>query len=387
MESQNKIFVAVVAAVSLVVLVVLLQPTVQDRLAPEPVTAWVAIEVGGEGAESSGVAEVGPVALEVGTPFRLHAVLEARDRGGDPVYYTEAPRLRLDGEEVAAARLRRWDRPRPARIRWFTLEGQRPWVPLDPERGIGAFTFEEFLRSDWPVTWSIPGEVDAAHDDHLETGSAVAVQEFGTQRYHVRIELYRQEDDMIPQRVIRSWGVGDLRSRIDRFPTVVMTLPGAAAPASRVFGLSQLEPPAGAGPELLAQIDELARNGVAFSRVTVLRDQLEHAGKRFEDLEWRNVDLRGEVRWGRSGVPGAAGAGDLLRVGDRTVVLYEDRGEPGVLDYGDLCFDFVRGPLVRALGDVFAPGDVPAADPEEGQVVELASLQSSPPTPQGSQTE
>ena len=34
--------------------------------------AWVAIEV-----DASGVAEVGPVELEVGTPFRLHAVLEA----------------------------------------------------------------------------------------------------------------------------------------------------------------------------------------------------------------------------------------------------------------------------------------------------------------------
>ena len=95
--------------------------------------------------------------------------------------------------------------------------------------GIAAFTFEGLLRADWPVSWSIPGEIDAAHDNHLETGSAVAVQEFGTQRYHVRIELYRQEDDMIPERVIRSWGVADLRPQIDRFPTVAMSLPGARA--------------------------------------------------------------------------------------------------------------------------------------------------------------
>lgn len=369
MESQNKVFLIAVVVVSLVVFGVLLQPAVEERLAPEPVTAWVAIEVA-----DGGVAEVGPVDLEVGTPFRLHAVLEARDRGGRPVYYTEARRLRFAAGEVEGESLRRWQRRRPVRIRWFTLEGQRPYVELEPGQGIEAFVFEELLRSDWPVTWSIPGEIDAAHDNHLETGSALARQEFGTQRYHVRIELYREEDNLVPERVIRSWGIADLRREVDRFPTVALTLPGAAGPASRVFGLTQLEPPPGASPELLSQVDELALNGIVFSRLTVVRDLLLAAGKRFEDLEWRTADLRGELEWGGVG----AAAGDLLRVGDRLVVLYADRGEPGMLDYGDLCFDFVRGALVRALGDVFVEGTaaegVAIADPEAGQVVELASL-------------
>ncbi len=364
MESQNRVFLVAMVVVTLGVLVFLLQSTVEEQLAPRPVTAWVAIEAAGGGSKS-GIAEVGPVDLEVGMPFRLHAVLEARDRRDRPVYYTEAAALRLHGEEVPAASLRRWDRPRPVKIRWFTLEGQRPWVRLEPEEGIQDFVFEEFLRSDWPLSWSIPGEIDAAHDNHLETGSALERQEFGTQRYHVRIELYRRSEDVIPVQVIRSWGIGDLRAEVERFPAVRMSLPGAAAPASRVFGLSQLDPPAGAGAELLAQIDELAQHGIAFSRLSVLLDQLERAGLRLADLEWRTVDLRGEVAWGR-----VASAGDLLRVGDRVVVLYADRGEDGLLDYGDLCFDFVQGALVRTLGDVFV-GDRAAL---EGQVVELASL-------------
>ena len=52
--------------------------------------------------------------------------------------------------------------------------------------------------------------------------------------------------------------------------------------------------------------------------------------------------------------------GDLVRVGDRIVVLYSDRGEPGVVDYDDLCFDFVQGAEVRSLGDVFGSDDLDA---------------------------
>ena len=54
-----------------------------------------------------------------------------------------------------------------------------------------------------------------------------------------------------------------------------------------------------------------------------------------------------------------------MRVGNRVVVLYEDRGTPGVVDYGDLCFDFVQGVSIRAVSDVFIGS---------GNTVELASL-------------
>ena len=40
------------------------------------------------------------------------------------------------------------------------------------------------------------------------------------------------------------------------------------------------------------------------------------------------------------------------------VVLYEDRGELGRLDYEDSCFDFFESAAVRRLGDVFAGGGV-----------------------------
>ncbi len=362
MEKQSKLFLIIVAAISLGAAVFLFQGAVEEQLAPEPHAAWVGIEVAG-----SGVAEVAPQSLDVGTDFRLHAVLEARDRGGQPVYYSAAPAVRFAGEEVAPDRLERWQRRRPIRVRWFTVEGKRPYVALGEGDGIEAFELGEFLRSDWPLSWSVPGEIDAAHDNHLELDQAEKVQRFGTQRYHVRIELYRDEDSLIPERVIRSWGISDLKEQIERFPTVRLSLPGPAGPASRVFGLTQIEPPPGAGTALRRQIEELADHGVAFSRLTVLRDQIRQTGKRLEDLEWRTVDLEGEARWGAD-----LTAGDLLRVGDRFVVLYEDRGTPGVLDYEDLCFDYVQGAAVRALSDVFVGSG-------SGNAVELAALGGSTP--------
>jgi hypothetical protein len=246
-----------------------------------------------------------------------------------------------------------------ARVRWFTVEGERPWVELDAESGIQGFKLHEFLRSDWPISWSIPGEIDAAFDNHLAEDSALEEQLFGTQRYQVRIELYRFEDDLIPERVIRSWGIDDIKAHVDDFPTVEVALPGAAAPASRVFGLTQLDPPEGAGAELLGQIEELASHHLAFSHRTVLRDHLHAAGVTLGELEWRSIDLRGELPWDE------AAAGDLLRVGNRVVVLFQDRGDPGVVDYGDLCLDFVRGASVRALEDVFA---------RDGEAVEWAAI-------------
>ena len=354
MEKQSSLFAVIVVAVGLVFAAVIFKPVVEEQLAPQPVTAWAAIEVAG-----SGVAAVGPVDLEVGASFRLHAVLEARDRGGEPVYYTEAARLRMDGEEVPTQRLTVWDRPQPVKVRWFTVEGPRPYVTLDAEGGIAQFKPQEFLRSDWPLSWSVPGEIDSAHDNHLESPS-VEAQRFGTQRYHVRIELYGSEEALIPERVIRSWGVADLKQHIDRFPTVRMTLPGAARPASRVFGLTQLEPPPAAGREILDQISELAAHDLAFSLLTVIGDQIRQTERPFSELQWTSIDLAGEARWGAD-----AGPGDLLRVGDRVVVLYEDRGAPGVVDYPDLCFDYVQGAAVRALSDVFIGS---------GNTVEHASL-------------
>ena len=366
MEKQSSLFAVLIVIIGLVFAAVIFKPVVDEQLAPELVTAWVAIEVAGSSnaatsdVAASDIADVGSFFLEVGTPFKLHAVLEARDRRGETVYYTEASRLSFDGKEVPVESLVAWNRPQPIKVRWFTVEGPRPYVTLDTEGGIEAFKPEEFLRSDWPLSWSVPGEIDAAHDNHLENVSAEKIQRFGTQRYHVRIELYSSEESLIPERVIRSWGVSDLKQQIHSFPTVRLTLPGVLWPASRVFGLSQLEPPPGASREMLDQIAELAEHDLAFSRLTVIGDLIRETGESFGDLEWTSLDLAGAARWGED-----VGPGDLLRVGDRIVVLYDDRGILGVVDYPDLCFDYVQGAAVRALSDVFIGS---------GNTVEHASL-------------
>lgn len=353
---QNRWFWVLVLLVSFVALGLLFQPTVREQLAPKPVTAWVAIEVG-----NSGVANVGPADVEVGTPFRIHAVLEAEGRNEEPVYYTQAKALTLFGEAVPDEHLRTWDRL-PVKIRWFTLEGERPYVEVDAETGIQGFEMRELARSDWPLTWTIPGDINAANDDHLSISTVLPQQEFGLLRYHVRVELYDREDQLIPRQVVRSWGVKDLKAELERFPTVALTLPGALAPASKVFGLTQLVTLPGSPPDLLQQVSELASHGIVFSRLSVLHDQIQGAGKTLDTLRWSSIDLAGSTPFGVAGYPAP---GDLLGVGDRVVVLYEDRGQEGVLDYGDYCFDYARGAVVRALEEVFS-GD--------GQDLQWASL-------------
>lgn len=360
-DGQNRWFWVLVGLVALVALAVLFQPTVKEQLAPTPVTAWVAIEVG-----ESGLANVGPVEIRVGTPFRLHAVLEARDRKDQPVYYTQAKALSFFGESVATETLRMWDRL-PVKVRWFTIEGERPYVEVDGKDGILGFEMRELARSEWPLTWSIPGDINAANDDHLSISRVLPRQEFGLLRYHVRVELYDREDQLIPRQVVRSWGLKDLKAEWKRFPMVALTLPGPLEPASRVFGTSQLEVLPGSPAELVQQVGELADEGVVFTRLSVLRDQIRGAGRTLESLRWSSIDLSGNTPFGsvEDPTPGNPAPGDLLRAGDRVVVLYEDRGQIGAVDYGDLCFDFARGAAVRALDEVFSG---------EGQDLQWASL-------------
>lgn len=351
MDSQTKLLFSVMIGLGLLVVAIFLQPTIEEELAPDLVTAWVAIEV--EGREA---AEVGRVEIEAGTPFRLHAVVEAAGRRG-PVYYTEAPALVIDGQKVDSGRLRQWNRPLDPRVRWFTVEGSPPFVEIGSESDLERFRFTELYRSDWPLAWSVPGEIDPAQDDHLADDSPLGRREFGILRYSVSVELYDKVDELRPKKNARSWGGEDLERETARFPTVVQSLPGLLASASRVFGLTQLEVRAGdasAQSALLARVDEMAGRALAYSRVTVLRDHLRSAGKSLSELVWGDVDLlAAEARWGADASPG-----DLLRVGERFVVLYQDREPTGRLDYEDLCFDYVRGAAVRRLGDVFSGAGV-----------------------------
>lgn len=357
MDSQTKIFFSAIFCVGLVVLGIFLQPAIEERLAPELKIAWVAFEIAG-----SGVAEVGPAEIESGTSFTLHAVVEA-EQNGEPVYYTQAEALRIHGQDVPAKRLRRWRRPLDPRVRWFTVEGTPPYLELTSSEELERFGFEELYRPDWPLVWSIPGTVEPARDDHLYNEAAISSLKFGVQRYHVNVEFYDQIDEMRPKKQVRSWRAEDLASEIGRFPSLHLVLPGRLAAASRVFGLTQIEvdeEEPDVRQELQRQIDELARKGFAFSRVNVIHAQLRATGKRLEDLEWRDIDLvAAESPWNDTAEPG-----DLMRVGERFVVLFKDQGEPGLLDYDDLCLDYAGGAKVRRLGEVFVG---------EG-LVELASL-------------
>jgi hypothetical protein len=345
-DSQRKIVLFALLGVALAVAAFLFVPQAIQDLAPQLKAARVAIEVAG-----SGVAVAGPVEVPAGTDFTLHAVLEAETHGGRPLYYTEAPRLVIDGKEVPADSLRRWDRRETVKVLWFTVEGFVPFLKLEKPEQIERFRLTEFLRLDWPQTWAIPGRFDPANDDRLEAQPGTEPATFGTQRYQVRIELFAPEGKLVPKTRFISPGADRLAAEPASFSTAYVVLPGPLATASRYFGLTHIGLPEGAGRKLLGRVDNLTRKRLAYSEVPLLAELIAAAGGSPEDLPWRRVDLEGSVPWGEQ-----AGPGDLLQAGDRWVVLYRDAGEPGRLDRGDLCLDFDRNAAVRPLGQVFGGG-------------------------------
>ncbi len=351
MSAEKKILWTVGAVVSVVVLAFALWPAAKESLAPELIGSHVAVMPAG-----AEVAVVGPVEIEAGGEFTLHAVLEARDRGGEPVYYTRAPALEIGGERVPDETLRPWDRQRALRVFWFSVEGFSPYVEIEEAAQLDRFHFTEFFRPEWPSDWSVQGRLDPKFSDALAREEVAAGERaFGTQRFQVRIELFADEDALTAEERFVSIGADALPEAVDRFPTVYAALPGAAGPASLAFGLTQLEPPPSPDPALTARLSALARQRLAFSRVQLVGQVIRAGGESRRSLEWTSVDLNDGPEWSDDGGSAeAVGMGDLVRAGPRVVVLYRDRGTPGRLDRGDLCFDYERGASVRALSEVFS---------------------------------
>lgn len=352
MDSSKRIIWTVVAVALVVSAVVFLYPEAKESFAPALVAARVAIQPAGAPA-----AVAGPVELPAGGAFTLYAVLVARDRNGAPVYYTRAPALEIDGRRVPAGELRAWDRPWKVKIFWFTVEGPAPYVKLEAPGQLDRFRFTEFFRPEWPSDWSAPGRLEARFSEGLagKGGATPAGSSFGTQRYQVRIELFEHEDDLTPTKRFVSPGGAALPGEAQSFPTVYASLPGAAAgAASLAFGLTELEPPPEPGAALLRRLADLTRRHLAFSRVTLIHQMIAAAGRDPESLDWRRIDLDDGPPWGDTAE--SVHAGDLVRVGSRVVVLYQDRsggGAPGRLDRQDLCFDYAQGAAVEALSAVF----------------------------------
>ena len=322
-------------------------PRVREELAPEPRSALVAVSVG-----DSPVARVGRVELTSDERFELHAVLVAQTRSGEAVYYTEADQLEIDGEAVPAENLRRWDRPGRLVVLWFTLEGYRPYVELESAEQLDEYRFEAAFRPEWGRGWTIAGSVTPRNRNLARDSGPEADLPFGTARYHVRIERYPIAGGTTPSDRYSSPAA---EAVLDPGPSptrVVMRLPGTLGRPSAVFGLPQLEP-AGTTPRaVLARLADWYRDERAFSRLLMLNGMLADRGLAWSDLTWQPLDLAEGPR------RESAGTGDLLRSGERIVVIYRDRGQPGRLDYDDLCFDFFENAAVRPLREVFTGGGV-----------------------------
>lgn len=347
MSAERRYLWIAVAVVVLVAILILLAPRVREQLAPEPRGALVAV-----GTSDSAVATVGRTVLESGRPFRLYAVLTAVGRDGEPIYYTEAEALEIEGVVVPADRLRRWNRAGKLVVLWFTIEGYRPFVELDSLGQLESYRFEEVLRPEWGRGWTIAGSVTPRNHSLARSLGPGEELPFGTARYHVRIERLASTGGPTPVARYRSPTGADLLADGPLPTSVVMRLGDTLARPSAVFGLPHFESAETASRDLLRRLGGWYRRDLAFSRLLVLSEVLKDSGLAWRDLVWRPIELADRPAF-RS-----AGSGDLLRSGERIVVIYRDRGEIGRLDYDDLCLDFVENAAVRPLREVFTGGGV-----------------------------
>lgn len=318
-------------------------PQWSEPFRPRPVAAWIAILP-----EGGATATDGRHALEAGRAFRLFAVLEAEAFGGERIYFTEAPALSLGGREVARESIRPWPAGRRALVRWLTVEGFAPYLAVASAADADRFRLVENFHPEWGSGWSIAGTVDPRLA-LLEAGSPLRPLPFGTQRYAVRIELFDAEGTLTPSARWSSAGAEVALAEPRRLPTVVATVPAPLSGISAAFGRTQLAPAPGLAPELEGRLAELVARELAFEGPALIATHLAAAGAAADTLEFRTVTLAAEgPRWGEEVAPG-----DLLRAGDRIVVLYRDADGGGRLDPGDLVFDLHRGLRVLAASAVF----------------------------------
>jgi len=344
MASSDRLPLVVGAmAAAVVMAAILLAPDLVERSrrpSVELIRAWVAFQVRDEAARP------GPMVLEPGESFTLHAVLEGHTGDGSTVFFTEAPALVTAAGPVPQERLRRWDGRFDAKILWFTVEGFTPFLEVDTPAAIERFTFEELFRAEWPRAWSIPGSIDPLNDDHLRRGLPVPDPRFGVQRFHIRVELFDPRQPLVPVRRVRSAGAEEIAAGEGEEARVEVLLPPPLDRLSAVFGLTQIEMSRDLGDEGVAEVTRLESLGLAFSREPVLGG---YVGELPAAEEWTQTLLDGSMAWDE-----LVGVGDLVRVGQRVVVLYRDDGD-GWLDGEDLCLDFERGAVVAPLDEVF-PG-------------------------------
>jgi hypothetical protein len=331
------------AAVIAAIVLIRFAPDLRRPFLPRPVAAWVAVLPEGEQ-----VARNGSFELAAGRRFRLFAVLEARTVTGRPIWYTEAPALALDGRDVPAGDLAPWPPQDFARVRWFTVEGSTPWLEVDSDAALERLRFRENYHPEWGTLWSADGEVDPRLPI-LTPDRGLRPLGFGVQRFAVRIELYRNAGALTPEARFSSPGADLVMTSPQRVTTVFAGLPAPLGQVSRAFGEPELELARGLDAATAGRARALLDAGLAVTGDRLLARHLDESGRDATKLEFRTVELGPQgPEWGSAAAPG-----DLLRAGDRVVVLYRDVGVPGRLDPADLAFDFDRGLRIERLDQLF----------------------------------
>lgn len=178
---------------------------------PQFIKAWVVTQVSGDP-----VASNEPKVVSKDRRVKLYAVIAGRKKDSEEItYFTNALQLRLDGKEISAKQIERWQK------KWGNVK--IIWSKIEPM--MGSFTnathpqntkvlFRDIYCDEWPSIWESKADVNLSKPETppgVKEPEKSEFEEFqqglGTMRYTIFAVLYWGENRVNPIRKAKSPGV------------------------------------------------------------------------------------------------------------------------------------------------------------------------------------
>jgi hypothetical protein len=302
---------------------------------------------------------------------QLHVLLQCTAPGdpGRNIYFSDAAHAEWGDSRIPEDRLAKWPTVDygPINIRWCKIEPERESYS-NGEGASFAWTRIGYVRTrvpDWDNRSSVAVNVDPiVHPARLPG--------YGTMRYMVEVFVATPSGGAPKvvaspglEQAKRAWGIGSAVTRVSvrKDDTYVGWL-YAWGNVPYVYGS---ESPTGKAADhqaelflgsdccdtLVAAARAMGRNVQYTSTYGLGEETRTIVARGAGDREGIIVAAGVPVRWGPTGVQ----PGDVAVVGpraDHAVAFLEDRGQPGVLDTGDLVLHHLRAaPALATLGDAW----------------------------------
>jgi hypothetical protein len=293
----------------------------------------------------------GPRTVAADERVQLAVALRLTYRDGSSKWLAAVEELEIDGRTTEHVITTRWpEEDREARVFWFTLEAPVLGGRAGPDDISEKLAYRSFLAQELGNHWLVDGDPEHHADDLVNLGGGAVTVNAGTYRPYVRVEVSGRSKDAERQ---AATSLGPEQVDNPRMVRISRQLPheiGLNPVAGELFRLPGLEPIEGFDEDLT----ELARQRLATSSWTFAS----YAVFGEETSSPSNLQRLWSGRWnGKRMAPGSnpprwdggVRTGDLLRQGERWLVLVSDDGN-GTLSARDLVmYSWGRPPALMPL--------------------------------------